>query len=43
MAQIDLSYLLSGAGGGDMAKVDYDPANINEQVVGLNSTQTLAN
>lgn len=31
------------AGGGDMLTSTYDPANIAEQLVGLNATQTLAN
>jgi predicted Fe-Mo cluster-binding NifX family protein len=31
------------AGAGDMLKAAYDPANINEQLVGLVSTQTLTN
>lgn len=31
------------AGGGDMLKSTYDPANINQQVVGTTATQTLTN
>jgi hypothetical protein len=30
-------------GGGDMTKAVYDPANINEQLVGITATQTLTN
>lgn len=31
------------AGAGDMAKATYDPANINQQLVGTTATQTLTN
>lgn len=31
------------AGGGDMLKATYDPANVNEQLVGLTATQSLTN
>jgi hypothetical protein len=34
---------IASAGGGDMMKTTYDPANISEQLVGLTATQTLTN
>lgn len=32
-----------GGGSGDMAKANYDPANINEQLVGVSATQAMSN
>lgn len=32
-----------GGGGGDMTKAIYDPANVNEQLVGLTASQTITN
>ncbi len=33
----------AGAGSGDMVKSTYDPANVNQQLVGTTATQTVAN
>lgn len=32
-----------GGGGGDMSKANYDPANINEQLVGVSAAQAMSN
>lgn len=35
--------VISSSGSGDMTKALYDPANINQQLVGISATQTLTN